>query len=70
MSARSAMQRNYLRLVVMLEMVQGFWISRAIYVAARLGIPDLLKGGPQSSQELAEATGTHAALAVLGASRA
>lgn len=45
---------------VMLQMIQGFWISRAIYVAAKLGIPDLLKGGPQSSHDLAQATGTHA----------
>ncbi len=45
---------------IMLQMIQGFWISRAIYLAAKLGIPDLLKGGPQSSQDLAQATGTHA----------
>jgi hypothetical protein len=44
----------------MLQMIQGFWISRAVYLAAKLGIPDLLKGGPQSSQDLAQATGTHA----------
>ena len=56
--------------VVMLQMIQGFWISRAIYVAAKLGIPDLLKGGPQSSKDLAQATGTHAPTAVSGASRA
>src|ERR1700686_801721 len=46
--------------VVMLQMIQGFWISRAIYLAAKLGIPDLLKRGAQSSQDLAQATGTHA----------
>jgi hypothetical protein len=46
--------------VVMLQMIQGFWISRAIYLAAKLGIPDLLKEGPQSSQDLAQVTGTHA----------
>jgi hypothetical protein len=46
--------------VMMLQMIQGFWISRAIYVAAKLGIPDLLKDGPQSSHDLAAATGTHA----------
>jgi O-methyltransferase domain/Dimerisation domain len=44
----------------MLQMIQGFWVSRAIYLAAKLGIPDLLKGGPQSSQDLALASGTHA----------
>jgi hypothetical protein len=44
----------------MLQMIQGFWVSRAIYVAAKLGIPDLLKDGPKSPDELAHATGTHA----------
>ncbi len=44
----------------MLQLIQGFWISRAIYVAAKLGIPDLLKQSPQSSSDLAKATGTHA----------
>jgi len=46
--------------VAMLQMIQGFWVSRAIYVAAKLGIPDLLKDGPKSPDELAHATGTHA----------
>jgi hypothetical protein len=44
----------------MLQMIQGFWVSRAIYVACKLGIPDLLKDGPKTSEELAQATGTHA----------
>src|SRR5713101_4377476 len=46
--------------VAMLQMIAGFWVSRAIYIAAKLGIADLLKGGPQSSEELAQATGLHA----------
>jgi hypothetical protein len=46
--------------VAMLQMIQGFWVSRAVYVAAKLGIPDLINEGPRSSQELAQATGTHA----------
>src|SRR5690348_17001605 len=46
--------------VAMLQMIQGFWVSRAVYVAAKLGIPDLLKDGAKSSEELAEATRTHA----------
>ena len=46
--------------VAMLQMIQGFWQSRAVYAAAKLGIPDLLKDGAKSSEELAEATGTHA----------
>ena len=46
--------------VAMLHMIQGFWVSRALYVAAKLGIPDLLKDEPKSSADLAHATGTHA----------
>ena len=39
------------------QMATGYWISQAIYVAAKLGIADLLEGGPQSSAVLA--AGTH-----------
>ena len=46
--------------VAMLQMIQGFWVSRALYVAAKLGIPDLLKDESKSSADLAQATGTHA----------
>src|SRR4051794_30266470 len=35
-------------------------LSEAIHVAARLGIADLLAGGPRSTDQLAEATGTDA----------
>jgi len=41
-------------------MVTGYYVSRAIYVAATLGIADLLAHGPQPSSTLAKATGTHA----------
>src|SRR5215831_224489 len=44
----------------MLEMIQGFWVSRAICVAAELGIPDFMNHGPMKSEELALATGAHA----------
>jgi O-methyltransferase domain/Dimerisation domain len=44
----------------MLQMIAGFRISRAIYVAANLRLADLVQDGPKSSEELAEATGTHA----------
>jgi hypothetical protein len=43
------------------QMTTGYWISQAIYVAAKLGIADLLKDGPQSYVELAAATGADAA---------
>jgi hypothetical protein len=42
----------------LIYLIQGFRISQAITVAARLGIADLLVDGPRSSQALAEATGT------------
>lgn len=35
-------------------------LTRAVYVAVELGIPDLLKDHAKSAQELAEATATHA----------
>ena len=44
----------------MLQIISGFWISRAVYVIAKLGIPDLLKSGPKTAEELASATNTHA----------
>lgn len=44
----------------MLQMIQSFWVSRALHVAAELGLADLLKAGPRNSKELATATGTHA----------
>jgi O-methyltransferase domain/Dimerisation domain len=44
----------------MLQMISGFWISRAICVAAQLGIPDQLSRGPQSAADLAAATNSHA----------
>jgi ubiquinone/menaquinone biosynthesis C-methylase UbiE len=42
------------------QMATGYWISQAIYVAAKLGIADLLKDGPQSCVALAVATGSDA----------
>ncbi len=44
----------------MLRMFTGFRVSRAIYVAAKLGIADLLKDEPKTSEELAQLTETHA----------
>lgn len=37
------------------EMIQGYRTPLLIHVAAKLGIADLLKDGPKSSQELAQA---------------
>jgi SAM-dependent methyltransferase len=41
---------------VLFQMATAYWISQAIYVAAKLGIADLLMDGPQSSVALAAAT--------------
>jgi hypothetical protein len=41
-------------------MMTGYWISKAIYVAAKLGIADLLADSPHSAEELAAATQTQA----------
>ncbi len=43
----------------MMQMVVGYWVSRCIYVAAKLGIADLLKDGSQDCDALAAATNTH-----------
>ncbi len=46
--------------MAMLQMTSGYWISQSIYAAAKLGIPDLLKDGPKSYEELASSTETNA----------
>src|SRR5215212_6381768 len=45
--------------VTLLRLMAGTWVSHAISLAARLGIPDLLAEGAKGGQELARATGTH-----------
>jgi len=42
------------------QLIIGYSRTRAIYVAAKLGIADLLDKTPQSADELAQATETHA----------
>jgi len=44
----------------LMQMINGFQLSRAIYVAATLGIADLLKDGFRTTDDLAEATHTDA----------
>lgn len=41
-------------------MASGYFLSRALYVAAKLGIADLLHKGPRHYTELAKTTGVHA----------
>jgi predicted transcriptional regulator len=44
----------------LLDMIMGFRITQMIYVAAKLGIADLLKNGPETMDTLAQATRMHA----------
>jgi ubiquinone/menaquinone biosynthesis C-methylase UbiE len=44
----------------MIQLMSGFWVSRGIYVAAKLGIADYLRDGDKTAAELAAATDTHA----------
>lgn len=40
-------------------LLTGYWISQALYVAAKLGIADLLAGGPRNPDDLAATVGAH-----------
>jgi hypothetical protein len=46
--------------MMLFQLTTGHYISRAIYVAARLNVADFLAGGPRTHDELAQATQTHA----------
>jgi hypothetical protein len=41
-----------------IQMGMSYWVSRALYAAAKLGLADKLAGGPRSAAELAKETGT------------
>jgi len=45
---------------VLLRLATAYQASLALHLAARLGLADLLAGGPRSGEDLAAATGTHA----------
>lgn len=44
--------------LVLFEMATSYWLSQAIYVAAKLGLADMLRNGPQSCVTLAASTGS------------
>ncbi len=44
----------------MLQLLNGFRVTQALYVAAKLGLADILKGGPQPLEALAATTGANA----------
>src|SRR5438128_1476744 len=46
--------------MAVLQVIKGLWLSRAVCVAAKLGLPDLVRDGPKTVEELAKATETHA----------
>ncbi len=46
--------------VALTQMAIGHYVSRALYLAAKLGVADLLKEGPCAGRDLAAATQTHA----------
>ena len=46
--------------VALLQMMTGYWVSQALYVAAKLGVADRLADGPVSCADLAAATGADA----------
>jgi O-methyltransferase/methyltransferase family protein len=39
----------------MRDLIAGYWVSRLIYVASRLKLADLLKDGPRTAEQLADA---------------
>jgi hypothetical protein len=45
--------------IQLIQMGTGLWVSRIVYAAAKLGLADLLAGGPKSAAELADPTRTH-----------
>ena len=46
--------------VALLRMMTGYWVSKALSVAAELGLADLLRDGPRTTDELAAACGADA----------
>lgn len=41
------------------QMLTGYWVSQMIHVAAKLDLAGLLKDGPRTADDLAQATATH-----------
>ena len=56
MAARSTDQASSLAV----RLIEGAWLSKAVYVIVQLRIPDLLADAPKHSEELAAATRTNA----------
>jgi hypothetical protein len=39
------------------RLLSGYWYTQTVYVAAKLNLAELLRGGPRSAQELAQEAG-------------
>ena len=59
MDSQTAAAKEMPPSIQMLQIMSGFWISRCVYILAKLGIADLIKDQTQTIEELAAATGTH-----------
>jgi len=46
--------------LTLMDLLTGYRVTQALYVAARLRIADRLAEGPRGSEELARMTGAHA----------
>ncbi len=46
--------------IALFRMITGYYVSRAVHVAATLGVADLLSNGPAHGADLATRTATHA----------
>src|SRR5215213_2398216 len=44
---------------LVVRLVEGSWLAKAIHVVITLGVPDLLRNGSRPIEELAAETGTH-----------
>src|SRR5215813_6614800 len=59
MEGQTAAAREIPPPMQMLQIMSGFWISRCVYIVAKLGLADLIKDEPKTADELANATGSH-----------
>ena len=59
MDSRTATAREIPPPIQMLQIISGFWVSRCVYILAKLGIADLIKDQSKTAEELAAATGSH-----------
>ena len=60
MTERSSQPSDPASLTQLFQMIAGYWTTQTIYVAAKLGIADLIAETPKTADELAQATKTKA----------